>query len=105
MLYDKIMLYDEEGRAYVERPLIPEEQHLFYIVRDYKRMYHDYWAIKAKVTKLQENNIRLSNHNFALTREIRESREAMRHAIKYMRKNGIEPSPYLLDFMKRKLIK
>lgn len=104
MLYDKIMLYDEEGRAYVERPLIPEEQHLFYIVKDYSRMYHDYHALKSKVTKLQENNVRLSNHNFALTREVREYREAIRHAMKYMKKHGIEPSPYLMDIRKRKLI-
>ncbi len=104
MLYDKIMLYDEEGRAYVERPLIPEEQHLFYIVRDYKRMYHDYWSIKSKVEKLQESNVKLSNRNFALVRNMQEYRDAIRHAIKYMKKHDVNPSPYLLDFTKRKLI-
>ena len=108
MLFNKIMLYDEEGRAYVERPLIPEEQHLFYIVRDYKRMYHDYWSIKSKVEKLQETNVKLSNCNFALTRNMQAYRDAIRHAIKhaikYMKKHGVNPSPYLLDFTKRKLI-
>lgn len=98
------MLYDEEGRAYVERPLIPEEQHLFYIVRDYKHMYHDYWAIKAKVKKLQETNMRISHKELAQKREIQAYREAIKHAITYMKKHGVEPSPYLLDFIKRKLI-
>ena len=104
MLFNKIMLYDEEGRPYVERPLIPEEQHLFYIVRDYKRMYHDYWVIKAKVKKLQETNSRMSHKEFALKREIQAYREAIKHAMKYMQKNDVEPTPYLKDFIKRKLI-
>jgi hypothetical protein len=41
------MLYDEEGRVYVEPPLIPEEQHLMYIVKDYRRMYGEYWKLKV----------------------------------------------------------
>lgn len=104
MLFNKIMLYDEEGRPYVERPLIPEEQHLFYIVKDYSRMYHDYHFLKSKVEKLRETNMRMSNNDFALKREIRAYREAIKHAMKYMKKKGVEPSPYLKDFMKRKLI-
>ena len=35
------MLYDEEGKAYIEPPLIPEEQNLLYIVKDYRRMYNE----------------------------------------------------------------
>ena len=41
MIFDKVMLYDEEGNAFIERPLIPEEQNLMYIVKDYRRMYYE----------------------------------------------------------------
>ena len=50
------MLYDEEGRAYVECPIIPEEQNLLYIVKDYRRMYNEYWKMQKRIKRLQESN-------------------------------------------------
>ena len=100
MLFDKIMLYDEQGRAYVERPLIPEEQNLFYIVKDYRRMYHGWWKLRDHNKKLSESNVRLSNINFSLKKENSEQRDVIRHCVKWMKKNGINPSPFLENYVK-----
>jgi len=95
------MLYDEEGRAYVEPPLIPEEQHLMYIVKDYRRMYWMYWKMKEHAKKLGETNVKLSNNNYSLTHKNQEQRDVIRHCIKWMKKNGIKPSPFLDDYVKK----
>ena len=100
MLFNKIMLYDEQGRAYVERPLIPEEQHLMYIVKDYRRMYGEYWKLKVHNKKLGETNMKIANHNYSLTRKIQEQRDVIRHCVKWMKKNGIKPSIFLDNYIK-----
>lgn len=94
------MLYDEEGRAYVERPIIPEEQNLLYIVKDYRRMYGEYWKLKEHSKKLGTTNTKISNQNFALRGINQELRDVVRHCLKWMKKKGIEPSPYLDNFVK-----
>jgi len=100
MIFDKIMLYDEQGRAYVERPLIPEEQNLMYIVKDYRRMYCNYGKLEAHVKKLADTNIRISNHNLALTRQNQEQRDVIRHCLKLMKKNGVEQTSFLSNYVK-----
>ena len=94
------MLYDEEGRAYVERPIIPEEQHLLYIVKDYRRMYIEYWKLKEHNKKLGETNTRMAHHNYSLMHKNQEQRDVIRHCLKWMKKKGIEPSPFLDNYMK-----
>ena len=100
MLFDKIMLYDEQGRAYVERPIIPEEQNLLYIVKDYRRMYNEHEKMLAHIKKLGATNMKLANHNYSLTHKNQEQRDVIRHCIKWMKKKGIEPSPFLDNYMK-----
>ena len=95
------MLYDEEGRAYIERPIIPEEQHLMYIVKDYRRMYGEYWKLKAHNKKLGATNMKLANHNYSLIRKNQEQRNVIRHCLKLMKKNGIEPSQFLENYVKK----
>lgn len=94
------MLYDEEGRAYVERPIIPEEQNLLYIVKDYRRMYDENAKMRAEINKLQEENKRVAHHNYSLTRKNQEQRDVIRHCLKWMKKNGINQSPFLDNYIK-----
>ena len=94
------MLYDEEGRAYIEPPLIPEEQHLMYIVKDYRRMCGEYWKIKVHNKKLGTTNMKLANQNYSLTHINQEQRNVIRHCIKWMKKYGINPSTFLENYIK-----
>ena len=98
------MLYDEEGKAYVEPPLIPEEQNLLYIVKDYRRMYGEYSSMQAKIKRLQETNTMLAHKNFAQQRFIYRLKEVIKHCIKWMKKKNVEPSPYLDNFIKENRI-
>jgi hypothetical protein len=94
------MLYDEEGKAFVEPPLIPEEQNLLYIVKDYRRMYGEYSSMQARIKRLQETNIQLSNRNFSQQRYIFKLKEIIKHCVKWMKKKNVERSPHLDNFLK-----
>ena len=94
------MLYDEERRAYVERPIIPEEQNLLYIVRDYRRMYNEHGKMLAHIKKLQDANTKVAHHNYSLIRKNQEQRDVIRHCIKWMKKNGINLSTFLEKYIK-----
>ena len=98
------MLYDEEGKAYVEPPLIPEEQNIMYIVKDYIRMYGEYSSMQAKIKRLQETNTMLAHKNFSQQRFICKLKEVIKHCIKWMKKKNVEPSPYLDNFIKENRI-
>lgn len=98
------MLYDEEGKAYVEPPLIPEEQNLMYIVKDYRRMYGEYSSMQTKIKRLQETNTMLAHKNFSQQRFICRLKEVINHCIKWMKKKNVEPSPYLDNFIKENRI-
>ncbi len=98
------MLYDEEGKAYVEPPLIPEEQNLMYIVKDYRRMYGEYSSMQTKIKRLQETNTMLAHKNFSQQRFICRLKEVIKHCIKWMKKKNVEPSPYLGNFIKENRI-
>lgn len=95
------MLYDEEGRAYVERPIIPEEQHLMYIVKDYRRMYVENQQLRQYNKQLKKSNKELRDRNFRQARKITEAYNVINHCVKYMKKCGIEPSSFLAEFIKK----
>lgn len=92
------MLYDEEGRAYVEPPLIPEEQNLLYIVKDYRRMYGEYSSMQARIKRLQETNTMLAQKNFAQQRLINKLMTIIKHTFKWLEKKKIAPSVKLDKF-------
>jgi len=94
------MLYDEEGKAYVEPPLIPEEQNLMYIVKDYRRMYNEYWKMQKRIKRLQESNTMLAQKNFSQQRLINRLMTIIKHTFKWLKKKKIEPSPALQSFAK-----
>ena len=94
------MLYDEEGNVHIEYPIIPEEQHLMYIVKDYRRMYNEHDKMLAHIKKLGETNIKLAQHNYSLTHKNQEQRGVIRHCLKWMKKKGINPSPFLDNYAK-----
>jgi cell division septum initiation protein DivIVA len=95
------MLYDEKGRAYVERPIIPEEQHLMYIVKDYRRMYVENQQLRQQNKQLEKSNKGLRDRNFRQANKITEAYDVINHCIKYMKKCGIEPSTFLVEFIKK----
>ena len=94
------MLYDEEGKAYIEPPLIPEEQNLLYIVKDYKRMYNEYWKMQNHIKRLQETNTMLANRCFSQQRFICRLKNFLNHCIKWMKKKKVEQSPSIKNFLK-----
>ena len=94
------MLYNEQGRAYIEPPIIPEEQRLMYIVKDYRRMYNEHGKMLEHIKKLGETNTRVAQHNYSLVRKNQEQRGVIRHCVKWMKKNGINPSPFLENYIK-----
>ena len=94
------MLYDEEGRAYIEHPIIPEEQHLMYIVKDYRRMYDENANMRAEINKLQEENKRVANHNYALIRKNQEQRDVIKRCFKRMINSGVKLLPFLERYAK-----
>jgi hypothetical protein len=94
------MLYDEEGRAYVERPIIPEEQNLMYIVKDYKRMYSEYSSMQARIKRLQESNTMLAHRCFSQQRLINKMMTLIKDTFKWLNKKKIAPSVQLDKFRK-----
>jgi len=95
-----IMLYDEEGRAYIEPPLIPEEQNLMYIVKDYRRMYNEHGKMLAHIKKLQDTNTMLAQKNFSQQRLINRLMTIIKHTFKWLEKKKIAPSVKLDKFRK-----
>ena len=95
------MLYDEEGKAYIEPPLIPKEQNLMYIVKDYRRMYVENQQLIQQNKQLKKSNKGLRDRNFRQARKITEAYNVINHCVKHMKKNGIEPSTFLVEFIKK----
>jgi cell division septum initiation protein DivIVA len=95
------MLYDDEGKAYIEPPWIPEEQHLMYIVKDYRRMYVENQKLRNQNKQLEKSNKGLRDRNFRQANKITEAYDVINHCIKYMKKCGIEPSTFLVEFIKK----
>ena len=84
------MLYDEEGRAYVEPPLLPEDAHVFWIVSDYQRMFQENNKLLRKNDELRETINHLNGYQFALNRIIVEQKKMMDRMIGMLKKNGID---------------
>ena len=84
------MLYDEEGRAYVEPPLLPEDSHVFWIVSDYQRMFQENNKLLRKNDELRETINHLNGYQFALNRIIVEQKKMMDRMIGMLKKNGID---------------
>lgn len=97
------MLYDEEGRPHVEPPLLPEEQHLAYVVRDYQRMYRMNGRLKYKVERMAETNTRISHLNYAQGRLILEYAVALQHCFNLMDKHKVKLTPYLKNVVQPKM--
>ena len=95
------MLYDEQGRAYVERPIIPEEQHLMYIVKDYRRMYNEHGKMLAHIKNLQDACTRLAQHNYSLIRKNQEQRDVIKRCFKRMTNSGVKLLPFLERYKKQ----
>ena len=66
------MLYDEEGRPFIERPLLPEDFNTFWIVKDYRRMYDTYAKMERKIQKQSETIQRMAQHDFCLHTKLKE---------------------------------
>ena len=94
------MLYDEEGNPYVEPPLLPEDKHLEYIVKDYQRMYHKIKHLEQKVERMRKTNTRISNLNYSQFRIIFEYAKALQHCIEVMQKHNIKLSPYMINIIR-----
>ena len=99
------MLYDEEGKAYVEPPLLPENVHLQYIVKDYQRMFREHNRMEGSNARLRKKNAELGRENCWMRAEIKERLEVIRHCVRYMKKCGVEPSTHLTEWLERKNIK
>ena len=82
------MLYDEEGNVYVEPPLLPEEQHLFYIVSDYQAMYKENVKLRFKNNKLKESLRRVNSQQFAYYRIICQYSQYVDKLLKMLKKSG-----------------
>ena len=92
------MLYDEEGRAYVEPALLPEDVHVLSIVRDYQRMFNVNRKLENRNRELRESIQRVNGLQFAQHRIIVEQKKMMDHLMELLKKNGIPVPPYIADF-------
>lgn len=92
------MLYDENGVAYVEPPLLPEEYHTFCIVKDYRRMSCENERLKAQVKRLQESLKRLNMKQYAQQKLLGTHADMLRRSVKQMKANGIQPSKVVMEY-------
>ena len=92
------MLYDEEGRTYVEPALLPEEDHLFWIVSDYRRMYKENCRLTIRNRKLMETIGQLNGLQFAQSRIIGEQKRMMDRLIAMLKARGIDIPNDIRDF-------
>lgn len=92
------MLYDEEGRPYVEPPLLPEERHLMYIVKDYARMYRENQALQNRNERLRDSLRRGNGYQYALNRIIIEQERQIVRLIKMLENRGATVPRDILDY-------
>lgn len=64
------MLYDKDGRPVPEPPILPQEHHLFYIVKDYRRMFIEYHRMKKDNERLRKSNSKLGEENERLKHKV-----------------------------------
>lgn len=92
------MLYDEEGRPYIEPPLLPEDVHVLWIVKDYKRMFEENRKLEARNRELRESNQRVSGLQFAQHRIIVEQKRMMDRLVSILRAHSLEVPKDIRDF-------
>lgn len=92
------MLYDEEGRPYVEPVLLPEEKHLLYIVKDYGRMFKENRALLDKNERLRDSLRRGSGYQYALNRIIIEQERQIIRLIRMLENRGATVPRDILDY-------
>lgn len=92
------MLYDEEGRPYIEPPLLPEDVHVLWIVKDYKRMFEKNRKLEARNRALRESNQRVSGLQFAQHRIIVEQKRMMDRLVSILRAHSLEVPKDIRDF-------
>lgn len=98
------MLYDENGKPHIEPVLLPEEQHLFYIVKDYQRMFIEYHRMKKREREHLEKLNELNKKNNALRSRVNVMIDVIRHCVRHMKKHDVMPSTFLVDFLRQNLI-
>ena len=83
------MLYDEEGKAYIEPPLLPEDLHLRYIVLDYGRMMLDYEKKVESHRRLKRRYKELLGLQYAYYRIIQQQHAQICKLMKLMKGKNI----------------
>lgn len=80
------MLYDEKGYPYCEPPLLPEEAHVFHIVRHYQTMYKENQRAKEKIQKLRDTISRQNGLIYAQFRLIYDIESGMDRLVRMLHK-------------------
>ena len=83
------MLYDEEGKAYIEPPLLPENEHLQYIVRDYARMLLDREKTAEDNRRLKKRYRELIGLQYAYYRMIQQQHNQIRKLMKMLKSKNM----------------
>lgn len=98
------MLYDEEGLPYIEPPLLPEDEHLRYIVQDYQRMYKENIRHEHKIKRLAETNTKMAHYNFFMRGIVKEQLGLIDKLVSMLKNRGhkieIETADRIEDFRK-----
>ena len=94
------MLYDAQGRPYVEPPLLPESLIVHNIVKDYQRMFYEYHKMKSQFEPLQKQNSELKLEVYTLRRTAQQHVMILHHAIRYMKKHGLKLTSELSKYVR-----
>lgn len=92
------MLYDEEGRPYIEPPLLPDDQRLYYIVTDYHRMYVEFGKLERKIEKQRAKLMALSNFQYALRRIIQQQENHIKKLKDMLKARGAKIPEEILNY-------
>lgn len=84
------MLYDAQGRPYIEPPLLPESLIVHNIVKDYQRMFYEYHKMKSQFELLQKQNSELKLEVYTLRRIAQQHVMILRYAIRYIKRSGLK---------------
>lgn len=99
------MLYDEEGRAYVEPPLLPEDVNIKYVLDDYGRLFFENALLEKRNRKIRESSERLNSHLFSVRRINAVQRDVICSCIKLLKANGINLTPKIKEYRDNYLYK
>lgn len=94
------MLYDAQGRPYIEPPLLPESLIVHNIVKDYQRMFYEYHKMKSQFEPLKKQNSELKLEVYTLRRTAQQHVMILHHAIRYMKKHGLKLTNELSKYVR-----